>query len=310
MAKRSTGKNGKKAGLIAFGATLLAYALIFPFRKVLHYAIGIGVAALAGKAVQIMASPMKGLDKNAKAKDDLNVTVIQDDYARQVVETGVTMLDALKVERDAINEYVFTRRIDALRGNFDQLLRTIIDDPDKASRIRKFNTYYFPTAIKLMQGYRSAKKQGTSYHTMSATREDILKMLDDLNAATLKLLDTMLQDDLEDMDIEMDVFDQMLKSDGLVKDELVDDMRAAAHAAAKETPMSAAPAVHPTASAPQSQPPQAMNTAGEHMPEAPVLNVPVTASAAQMQSGSPVLRMPDAPHAPDFEEVQHKNAHH
>lgn len=249
MAKKSSKKkknNSKKAGLIAFGVTLLAYALIFPFHKLGHFIIGGGLAALAGWVVKTMATPMKDLDKHAKSKAALDVTIIEDEYARGVVEKGVEMLDAFKAERDAINEYVFTRRIDETRENLDKVLRHIIEDPDKAHRIRKMNSYYLPTAVKLLQGYRSAKQQGTSYMTMAETREDVLSTLDKLNEALAIELDAMVKDDLEDMDIEIDVFERMLKSDGLQEDEVTSALRDSAHAAAKEVPLAAAPTVRPT----------------------------------------------------------------
>ena len=238
--------NSKKAGLIAFGATLIAYALLFPFHKLGHFIIGGSLAALAGWVVKTMATPMKGLDKHAKSKAALDVTIIEDEYARGVVEKGVEMLDALKSERDAINEYVFTRRIDEIRKTLDQVLRNIIDDADKAHRLRKMNSYYLPTAVKLLEGYRSAKQQGTSYMTISATREDVLSTLDQLSAALVQVRDAMLKDDLEDMDVEIDVFERMLKSDGLKEDEVTESLRQSAHQAAKEIPMSQSPTVKPT----------------------------------------------------------------
>ncbi len=327
MAKK-TKKQGGKAGLIAFGATLLAYALIFPFNKLIHFVIGGGVAALAGWVIKTMATPMEGLDKNAKSKAALDVTIIEDEYARGVVEKGVEMLDALKNEKTAINEYVFTRRIDETRQALDRVLRAIIEDPDKAHRIRKMNSYYLPTALKLLQGYRSAKQQGTSYMTMAETREDVLATLDQLNEALATILDAMLKDDLEDMDVEIEVFERMLKSDGLKEDEMVQDLRASAHAAAKEIPMSAAPgAARPmqaapakAAPAPQAAPVKPADP--ERMPEGvklnyevqaekaekspvPYLNVPgATASARQLQEGTPVLNVPASPAAPDFSNLQ------
>ncbi len=299
MAKKTAGKkDGKKAGLIAFGATLALFALVFPIYTPVGLISGLLVSLGVSKVVKTMATPMKGLDKNAKARDELNVTVIEDEYARGVVEGGVTMLDALKKERDGINEYVFSRRIDTLRANYDQLLRAVIEDPGKASRIRKFNTYYLPTAVKVMQGYRAAKDKGASYMTVSATREDILNMLDDLVNATGNLLTTLTQDDLEDLDVEMEVFSRILKSDGLVEDELTEDMRQAAQSAAREIPVGKAPAVKPTAAPAPAAPAPRAEQAEVH--EAPVLQAPVTATAAQMRQGAPVLKAPQAPAAPDF----------
>ena len=269
--------NSKVAGLTAFGAVLILYALIFPFHKPLHFILGGGLAALAGWVVKTMATPMKGLDKSGKSKEAMNVTIIEDEYARGVVEKGVEMLDRFKAEKAAINEYVFSRRIDSIRESLDKVLRQIIDDPDKAHRIRKMNSYYLPTALKLLEGYRDAKQQGASYMTVSQTREDVLSTLDQLGDALNQVLDAMLKDDLEDMDVEIDVFERMLKSDGLVADEITDALRQSAQAAAREIPMSKAPEVKPTS---------------------PVMNTPVTATARQMQQGAPMLRVPEAPDAP------------
>ena len=263
MAKKTNQKkdNSKKAGLLAFGGTLLVYALIFPFRKPLHFLLGGGLAALAGWVAKTMATPMQGLDKNAKSRTAMNVTVIEDEYARGVVEKGVEMLDRFKEEKAAINEYVFSRRIDLIRENLDKVLRQIIDDPDKAHRIRKMNSYYLPTALKLLAGYREAKQQGASYMTVSQTREDVLSTLDQLGDALADVLDKMLKDDLEDMDIEIDVFERMLKSDGFAEDEVTESLRQSAHQAARDIPM--------------------------------------TATARQMQQGAPVLRMAESPAAPE-----------
>lgn len=294
MAKKTSKKkdNSKKAGLIAFGATLIAYALLFPFHKLGHFLIGGGLAVLAGWVVKTMATPMQGLDKNARSKAAMDVTIIEDEYARGIVEKGVEMLDAFKAERNAINEYVFTRRIDELRENLDKALRNVIEEPDEARYLRKMNSYFLPTTLKLLQSYRSAKNQGASYMTISQTREDVLGMLDKLNEALRTTLDTMLQNDLEDMDIEIDVFDRMLKSDGLQEDEVTQSLRQSAHAAAKDIPVSKAPTVKPTASV-QNQPAQ---------------QVPAgTASARQLQQGAPVLKVPDSPIAPDFSDTIKKN---
>ena len=268
MAKHSKKNSGKKAGLIAAGVTLLAYALLFPFHRIGHFVIGGALAAAAGWVVKTMATPMQGLDKNARSKAALDVTIIGDEYARSMVETGVSMLDALKKERDALNESVFTRRIDQTRAGLDKVLRHIIDDPDKAHRIRKMNSYYLPTAVKLLQSYRSAKQQGASYMTIASTREDVLSTLDQLNEALAKLLDSMLRDDLEDIDIEIDVFERMLKSDGLAEDEVTAELRQSAQAAAKEMPISSTPGA--------------------------------SASARQLAEGTPVLHVPNSPAAPDF----------
>ena len=275
MAKKTKKKgSGALAGMIAFGVTLLIYAMIFSFHKLSDFLLGGGLALLAGWVVKTMATPLPGLDKNAKSKEKLNVTIIEDEYARSMVEQGVAMLDAFRQQRDAIHESVFTRRIDELRKNLDQTLRNVIEEPDEARHLRKLNSYYLPTTLKLLESYRSAKSQGASYTVIAQTRENVLGMLDKLNEALAATLDTMLKNDLEDMEIEIDVFDQMLKADGLAEDEVTSPLRQSAQAAARDVPITGQPA---------------------------------TASTRQLQNGAPVLNVPTAPSAPDFTQTIQRN---
>lgn len=269
MAKTTTKKqrSGTLAGLVGFGATLLLYALIFSLHKPSDFLLGGGLSLLAGWIVKTMATPLQGLDKNAKSKEALNVTIIEDEQVRTMVEKGVEMLDAFKRQRDAVNESVFTRRIDELRKNLDKVLRNVIEQPEEARHLRKLNSYYLPTALKMLEGYRNAKAQGTSYMVISETRQNVLGMLDKLNEALTATLDTMLKNDLEDMEIEIDVFDQMLKADGLAEDDVTAPLRQSAHAAAKDMP---------------------------------ITGQPLSASARQLQQGAPVLNVPTASAAHDL----------
>lgn len=295
MARKTTKKkdNSKKAGLIGFGAALLLYAVIFSFNGPLDYIVGGAFSALAGWIIKTMATPLKGLDKNAKSKEALDVTIIKDDYARSVIEKGVQMLDALKEERDAINEYVFTRRINEIRASLDKVLRNVMEDPRDAASLRKMNSYYLPTAVKLLQSYRAHKQQGASYMTVSSTREDVLSMLDQLNEALKKTLEVMLKNDLEDMDIEIDVFEQMLKADGLKEDEVTGALRDSAHKAAREVPVSQAPTVKPSA-----QPAKPVQQKPVQQPVKPVQQVPVQQPVKPAQQSRPTP-VPEARYKPE-----------
>lgn len=282
MARKTTPKkdNSKLAGLIGFGATLLLYALLFSLHKPSDFLLGGGLSLLVGWIIKTMATPLKGLDKNAKSKEALNVTIIEDEYAREMVETGVTMLDAFKSHRDGIGESVFTRRIDQTRQNLDQVLRNVIDQPEEARHLRKLNSYYLPATLKQLESYRRAKAQGASYTAIAETRENVLSMLDKLNEALAVTLDKMLQNDLEDMEIESDVFDQMLKADGLAEDEVTASLRNSAHSAAGEIPIAQSPAMKAA-----------------------------TASARQLEQGTPVLQLPQSPVAPDFTQELNEKRH-
>lgn len=262
--KKNRKDNSFKAGLIAFGVTLLGYASLFKFHRLSDFLLGGGIALLVSSIVKAMATPMKGIEKTADAAPTLDADNVVDDFARSMVESGVDLLGQLRAERDAIREQVFTRRLNNISDVMTKLLQRVIDSPENATHIRRLITYYLPTTVKLLQSYRSNKAQGLSYMDMSKSREQLLDWLDKLQDASHSVLDKVIQADLLDDSAEMEVLDQMLRYDGFATDEEGEKLRtSAAQAAAK--------------------------------PDLPPMEQPRTATAAQLDNGTPTLQIPATP---------------
>lgn len=289
--------NSKRNAIIAFGVTLLAYASLFSFHRISDILLGCAVALGVSTLVKVMTAPMKGIDAPSTS-DKINPDQVQDEYAREMIAQGLELMGQLRRERDAINEYVFTRRLNELADHYGKLLNKVVADHDKATHLRKLNSYYMPTAVKLLKAYREAKSSGTSYMEISATRDDILNSLDQLIEATKTLMKQMLKSHLENIDIKIEVLEDILKADGYIKDELTDGMRTSAEAAAAQIPMAqqftpGAPAAVPETAKPAPVP--AAKPVAEARPTIQV-NMP-TASAAQLNQGAPVLKLPVEPDA-------------
>ncbi|MBQ8556077.1 MAG: 5-bromo-4-chloroindolyl phosphate hydrolysis family protein [Clostridia bacterium] len=268
--KKSNQKSGKKAGIIAFGATLLAYALLFPFRRLTHLIIGGAVALGVAKLVQVMASPMKGLEtkdgKAVKQEPQLKVDLPEDQRAKEVVVNGLELLEGIRQERDAIDEYVFTRRLEELDKTCKQMLQIVAEDPDKAGRLRKFLNYYLPTTQGLLEKYRTSKNHGVSYSEISMTRENIVHALDKILQASQKQLDAMHKDDLMDISTEIDVLEQMMMRDGYMESKLTEALRERQQ--------------------------ELESTRAAQTADAP------TATSAQLNQGAPVLNVPNSAENP------------
>lgn len=297
-APRKKKDNSKRNAIIAFGATLLAYSALFSFHRISDILLGCAVALGVSTLVKVMTAPMKGIDAPATS-DKINPDQVQDEYAREMIAQGLELMSQLRHERDAISEYVFTRRLNELADHYGKLLNKVVGDHDKATYLRKLNSYYMPTAVKLLQSYREAKSSGTSYMEISATRDDILNSLDQLIEATKTLMQKMLKSHMENIDIKIEVLEDILKADGYIKDELTDDMRTSAEAAAARIPMAqqfapGAP-VKPAAAPVQTKPAPAQAAKSETSDRPTIqVNMP-TASAAQLNQGAPVLTLPVEP---------------
>ena len=168
---------------------------------------------------------------------------------------------------EQIDEFVMTRRLKDLDELVRKMLQTVVDDPNEASRMRKFMSYYLPTTLKLLQSYRTMKTRGVSYSEMNTTRENLIHALDMILQAAQKQLDAMHKDDMLDMSADMDVLEQMLKRDGYMESVLSESLKEANRQ-------------QQNASVPYSTQQADLHTSG-------------TAAARQMNQGAPVLKMPE-----------------
>lgn len=304
---RKKQKSGLKPGVIAFGVTLLAYSVFFGLYTLSDYLLGGGLALLASGVVNFMSTPMKGLHPEEEA--EIDPESITDQRAKDVVSECMELLRQIRAERDALNEYVFTRRINELNEKCSKMLNLVLEDPDKANRMRKFMNYYLPTTLKLLQNYRSAKSYGASYTEIASTREQIQQALDMILQAAQKQLDAMLKDDLVDMSIDVDVLKQMLTADGLVDSELKKSLDAQ-KTEEQPQPVAKPQYVRSTPPQPAAAPvkpaePVVMADPAQPAPEKtprPELKMPnETAAAKQLGQGSPVLNVPETEDEEEFE---------
>lgn len=312
-------RNGTLAGLI----TIFAYANIFGLTGFTSFVVCGLLALLIGSVVRVATAPMKGIEA-PKSSNAIRTDDVEDEYAKNMIATGLEHLEQLGRERNAINETIFTRRINEFIAVFRDTLNIVVKDYSKASSLRKMNTYYIPTIIKLLQSYREAKSQGTSYTEISPAREKLLKTLDELVQAGRNIKKSMIRTKLDRLNDTREVLEDMLRADGYIEDEETTELRESAEAAVRdidlpEMPADIAPAKKPVLrkreapakpAAPVKMPaertpaarqqptvaqPVAMPFALNEETDKPVpqlqVNAP-TASAQQMHQGAPVLHVP------------------
>ena len=312
--KDNSKRNGTLAGLI----TVFAFANIFGLSNLFSF-VFCGLLALGvGSVVRVATAPMKGIEAPTSS-NSVRVDNVEDDFARNIVVGGLELLEKLSQERNAVNESIFTRRINDFIAVYREMLNIVVKDNSKAAKLRKMNSYYIPTVIRLLQSYREAKTHGTSYMEISTSRDQLLKTLEQLVQAARTLKKKMIRAKLDKMDDTREVLEDMLRADGYIEDEEAEALRESAAAAAAEMSMpemmgSAPQPAKAKPAAPVRQPVQVQQPAPAKKPvrrsvvpgvtmsapqpiakDAPVpqlqVNAP-TASAQQMQQGAPVLHVP------------------
>lgn len=199
---------GKETGLdwIAGGtvAAILVPALTFGIGA--PFAISLGVAALAGAGIVLALKPRSPLDgftgsAMARAKVELATELLAEarPIAERLEETG----SALKTE--AIGE-----RVLHLAGVAQRILAALEADPLKVDRIRRFLTYYLPRAAEMADAYARLETRTSPDAERLASTSSIIERLDD---AFTKYADSLVDADLDGLDVELKLLRQSLDDD-------------------------------------------------------------------------------------------------
>lgn len=204
--EKKTIKTG--APFVLAGAAVLLAALVFGLGGFVSYAVaavaGVG-AFLAGKklfpvrVVYVERGPQSG-----SAEVDALITEAR------------AQLDAIRAANDAIAEEALSAQIDDIEATCRQILVRLEEQPGMASSLRTFLRYYLPATLKLLgerakiedevHAGRAVQIAGRIREAMGAVQTAFHKQLDALNGYRFMNLES-----------EMDVLADMLKSDGLTE---------------------------------------------------------------------------------------------
>ncbi len=201
------------ASLLAGGATVLGYSLLFPFDRWNHYLIGGALALLLGRVAYIMFS---GLDTSQTAQSLQDLPVTGNSAVDQLIARGQDMLVAIRKEDELIPDPALSEKIVQLDGIATRIFQTVIDQPEKAPQIRRFMDYYLPTTLKMLTGYRKLQQSGVSGYQAQSTKNRITDAMDVVLGAFNKQLETLYQNDMLDISTDIDVLETMLKQDSLL----------------------------------------------------------------------------------------------
>ena len=113
------------------------------------------------------------------------------------------------------------KNLKEINETITKILNVIEKNYRKAERLNNFFDYYLPVLIKILNKYdeienqKLVSKEGKNF----ITKAD--KMINDTNSAFKQLLSSLYQDDITDADADMNVYNLMLKADGMDPDNLL-----------------------------------------------------------------------------------------
>ena len=170
-----------------------------------------------------------------KKEEASKIPLTGDKVADQVITTGQEMLNTITKENAAIPDRELTDLMNNLSIKCEQIFRTVSECPSKAPQVRKFMNYYLPTTLKMLANYRTMQERGVSYGEMKEARETTIRGMNLVLTACQKQIDNLHRDNMLDISTDIDVLEQMLKRDGFMDNEIVENARTAAEAQMRAT---------------------------------------------------------------------------
>lgn len=109
-----------------------------------------------------------------------------------------------------------------LESIMNKIFEQVKKEPDTADDLHKLMNYYLPTTKKLLAAYVELdKQQAGNGENVQQTKREIDAVMDTINEAFAKLLDSLFQDLAWDISSDISVMKTMMAQDGLTEDGLM-----------------------------------------------------------------------------------------
>ena len=106
------------------------------------------------------------------------------------------------------------KQLNDINDSVTKIIDTISKNPSKLKQTNNFFDYYLPITIKLVDRYDEIENQKLSSSESKEFIKSTNKMIGEISKAYKKILDNLYRKEIVDMDVEMKVFNSLLKADG------------------------------------------------------------------------------------------------
>ncbi|MCL2367326.1 MAG: 5-bromo-4-chloroindolyl phosphate hydrolysis family protein [Oscillospiraceae bacterium] len=130
----------------------------------------------------------------------------------------MAIMTELRETRLAIADITISEKIEKIEEITAKIFRTVEEHPEKKKQIRRFESYYLPTTMKLVRSYTTLEKQGVKGEHIMSAKENIEQVLDTLATGYEQQLDQLFKSDAMDIAADITVLENLMHQDGLKGD--------------------------------------------------------------------------------------------
>lgn len=171
---------------------------------------------------EVLKRQQRGTQESDKQKQEAQQPNQQNEkmYSSEVEKILADGNDYIRTVRecnDLIPNEEVSNKLYKLEAIMKRIFEQVEKHPESAEDLHKLMDYYLPTTIKLLNAYVDLDKQEIAGENILATKKEIEDVLDVINVAFEKLLDSMFQDTAWDISSDISVMKTMLAQEGLTE---------------------------------------------------------------------------------------------
>lgn len=156
-----------------------------------------------------------------REKDEYQIDISQDLVKQEKLITDArTNIRRLELLKEKIDNANLREDITYVCDISDRILKSLKENPKKTGQVRKFIDYYLPFTLNILTQYNKIEDQGLTSVESKEFMEKVEMMIGRVKEACEIQLNNMYESDLLNTNADIKVFETMLKTDGLVDDNM------------------------------------------------------------------------------------------
>lgn len=140
---------------------------------------------------------------------------VYEESVQKILDSGEEYIRIVHKCNDDIPDEEMSDKLYKLENIMSRIFEQVKRDPDSADDLHKLMDYYLPTTIKLLNAYIDLDRQEIDGENISKTKREIEEVMDTINLAFEKLLDSMFEETAWDISSDISVMKTMLQQEGL-----------------------------------------------------------------------------------------------
>ncbi len=173
--------------------------------------LGLSVAILPSLALGAGAYVASELVMGNKKKKQINIEKLPLDRKIKLAKDSNKHINDMIKE---IEDPTVVNHLKDINVTTSKIIRTIEKNQLNNKTSNKFLDYYLPVCVNIIDRYDEIENQDLTSKDSKKFMDNSAKMVEETAVAFKKLLNSLYQNDIENNEAEMKVYNQMLKSDG------------------------------------------------------------------------------------------------